>query len=102
MRFITLDPHPVKTVQVEDMHSLPPLSSSRVRNRTDGINASIMASFFQAPNFVGEDWSVYEYIPKTRSPLWQQDGLKGWELYVEEGVSQRIRLLCVVVSLTAA
>lgn len=68
----------------------------------DGVNASIMASFFQAPNSAGEDWSVYEYIPKTRSPMWQQDGLKGWGLYVEEGVSQRIRLLCVVVSLTVA
>jgi hypothetical protein len=100
VRFMTLNPQPVITVGIQDMHSLPPLSSSWVWNKMDGINALVMASFLQEPTSAGEDWSVYKYIPKARSPLSQQDGLKGWGLYVEEGASQRSKLLCVIVLLT--
>ena len=97
VRFMTLGPQPVMTAQIEEMHSLPGPHGWHgwICNRSNGINASIMARFLQEPNSVGGDRFVYDYIPKSRSPLPPKDGFDGWGLYMEEGVSWVGILLCV-------
>lgn len=104
VRFTTISPQPTMTVQIEDMHSLPHETHSWVWNRRNGIDASIMAGYLQEPSSAGEGWSVYEYIPKTRCPdlLSRNTGSEGWGLYVEEGVSRRSKLVCVITIATVA
>jgi hypothetical protein len=102
VRFRTLAPSPGSTVQIEDLHSLPGphQAQSWFWNGMDGIQASTMGLYLRKPSLVGEDWSIYEYIPKTCSPLPPKDGLGGWGLYVEEGMSQERKMLCAIVFLT--
>ena len=92
------------TVQIEDMHSLPHETHSWVWNRRNGINATVMAGYLQEPSSAGEGWSVYGYIPKTRCTdlLSRKTGLVGWGLYLEEGVSWRSKLSCVIILATIA
>ena len=101
VRFTTLSPQPTATAQIEDMHSLPHEAYTWVWNRRNGINASTMARYLQEPASIGEGWSVYGYIPKTHCPL-SKAGLEGWGLYLEEGMSRRSKLICLIVVLTIA
>lgn len=102
VRFTMLSPRPIMTAQIEDMHSLPHETHTWVYNRRNGINAFYMAAYLQESSSAGEGWSVYEYIPKTRShdPLGRKSGSGGWGLYMEEGVSRRSKLLCVIAVFT--
>jgi hypothetical protein len=102
VRFTTLSPQPGMTAQIEDMHGLPHETHSWVWNRRNGVDASIMARYLQEPSSVSEGWSIYEYIPKTRYPdlLPRKPGSGGWGLYMEEGVSRRSKLMCLIALLT--
>jgi hypothetical protein len=102
VRFTTLSPQPRRLAQIEEMHSLPLETHTRVYNRRNGINALVMARYLKEPSSVGEGWSVFDFIPKTRysNPLGRKAGIVGWGLYMEEGVSRRSKLLCVVVVLS--
>jgi hypothetical protein len=61
-----------------------------------------MARYLRDPDSVGGGWLVYDYVPKELSPLPPRDGLNGWGLYIEEGVSRKWLLLCVIGVLSIA
>jgi len=102
VRFTTLSPRPGMTAQIEDMHGLPRETHSWVWNRRNGVNASIMAQYLQEPSSVSEGWSIYEYITKTRypDPLSWKPGSGGWGRYMEESVSRRSKVVCLIALLT--
>lgn len=98
VRFRTLGPRPVMTVQIEEMHSFPDYQRQGwVWNGKNGIQGNMIAAYLEMPESAGEGWCVYDYIPKSVSPLPPQDGLEGWGLYLEEGVSRRGKLVLVLV-----
>lgn len=93
VRFRTLGPRPVMTVQIEDVHSFPDYQRQGwVWNGKNGIQGPMIAAYLEKPESAGEGWCVYDYLPKRDAPLPPQDGLEGWGLYLEEGVSRRAKL----------
>ena len=103
VRFRTLGPRPVMTVQIEDMHSFPDHQRQGwVWNGKNGIQGDMIATYLEKPDSAGERWCVYDYLPKRDAPLPRQDGLEAWGLYLEEGVSRRVKLVLVLAVWSAA
>lgn len=97
VRFRTLGPRPVRTVQIEEMHSFPDYQRQGwIWNGKDGIQEPMIAAYLEKPDSAGDGWCVYDYIPKSDAPLPRQDGLEGWGLYLEDGVSRRAKLMLVL------
>jgi hypothetical protein len=104
VRFRTLgSSQPNMTAQIEEAHSLPHLGAQNwIWNGEDGIAPAAMAEFLIDPVSAGTGWSVYDYVPRVLCPLPPRDGVDGWGLYVQEGVSWGWISVCVVVVVLVA